>query len=356
MNSVLALARSDLVSLKSYESARSLGMTGRIFLDANESPVSPIAYPGLNRYPEPQPRSLQERFTRIYGVPSSMMLIGRGSDEAIDLVTRAFCAPGDAVLICPPTYGMYEVSAQIQGAKVVSAPLLIEGDHIQLNVDLILQALNAESRIKILYLCSPNNPTGTSFDRSVLNDLCEKTQNRCLVVVDEAYAEFSEESSMLESLRQFPNLVVLRTLSKAWGIAGARCGVALGQEEVIQLLHKIRPPYPLSTPAIDIILEATDDRKKLRLQQRVRELRIQREELRCQLMKLKGVKRVFPSAANFILTEFEEGQRIFDLLKNEGIILRNRSKDPGLMNCIRTTIGTLEENEAVLSFLQGVLR
>ncbi len=293
MKELLSLARPEILKLKPYVSARSLITHGRIFLDANESPseassdettsgknsnnettngIPPSFSKPLNRYPEPQPRALSERFSELYSVSPSQLLICRGSDEAIDLLVRAFCESGkDEVLICPPTYGMYEVSAKIQGARVIHVPLLFQpspsgrGFEVKLDEAAIVEtAVKADADIKLVFICNPNNPTGTSFDRNSLKRICKATFGRCLVILDEAYVEFDSDGSMINELEEYPNLVILRTLSKAWALAGARCGVAIANESVIQLLQKIRPPYPLSTPTIRAVLETIRPKNTIR--------------------------------------------------------------------------------------------
>ncbi len=352
MKDVLSLARPELLSLKPYESARSLNQQGRIFLDANESSSSPFSDSKIHRYPDPQPRELLERFSKIYAVPTSKLLIGRGSDEAIDLIVRGFCRAGkDKILICPPTYGMYEVSARIQNAEVVRVPLIQKNDDSSLDESKIEQSLSNDPNIKVLFLCSPNNPTGTAFDPMTMNRICEVTANRCLVVIDEAYAEFSDQVSMINALGRYPHLVVLRTLSKAWALAGARCGVAIGSEEVIQFLQKIRPPYPLSLPSIEIILEGTHPQRQIQLIQRVKSLQMQKEFVKLELLNLKSVRRVYKSSANFLLVQFEDASKVLRTLKQRGIIVRDRSHEPLLENCIRITLGSREENVSLLTTL-----
>jgi histidinol-phosphate aminotransferase len=364
MPEVLLLARPEILALNPYKSARNLTPKGaveqnkKIFLDANESPLSPVETPFLNRYPEPQPRQLLERFSDFYGLPASMIMIGRGSDEAIDLLVRVFCRPGlDRILICPPTYGMYEVSAKIQGAYVARIPLILDSNQISINAEEIKKLFLQENQaqpIKIIFLCSPNNPTGTAFDPNVLKDICEASQNRCIVVIDEAYAEFSDCISMTSQLSKFPNLVVLRTLSKAWALAGARCGVALAQSPVIQLLQKIRAPYPLSFPSVQTVLEATDKIHEKLLQERIELSRVERERLRTALLNIPTVYAIYPSAANFLLVKFRESEKILNSLRGRGIILRDRSRELGLDGCIRITIGTPEENTLLLSAIREV--
>ena len=352
------LARPEILSLKEYQSARSIINSGRIFLDANESPNSPFGSL-LNRYPEPQPKRLVERLCSIYKVPAEAMMIGRGSDEAIDLLVRVFCEAGkDRILICPPTYGMYEVSANTQGAKVLKVPMILEGIKSRLDENAILKAiedsLHSQNPVKIVFLCSPNNPTATAFPRDTLVRITKALEGKCIVVVDEAYAEFSSELSMIEAIPTYSNLVVLRTLSKAWASAGIRIGVSLSHPAITQLLQKVRAPYPLSLPAIEAALAATDFERQQALTERVKMLIGERERLTQALLQIKGVKFIYPSATNFILVQFEQHDEIMKKTRAAGIILRDRNSEKGLENCIRITIGTVTENNEVIEIIKEV--
>jgi histidinol-phosphate aminotransferase len=343
------LARPEIRALKAYESARSLMAPGgdAIFLDANESPSGES---GLNRYPEPQPRALLERFRSLYGVPSERTIVGRGSDEAIDLLVRAFCRAGeDSILISPPTYGVYEISAKIQGAFVKQVPLLgLDTGRPKLDVAGLEGALEA---VKLVFICSPNNPTGTVFAPQDIARLCQVTTGRALVVVDEAYAEYSGEESALTKLGEHPNLVVLRTLSKAWALAGARCGAAFADPEVIALLKKVIAPYPLPRPAVDAVLKATRSEAADDMRQRVSEAVSERERVSARLREWSGVKRVFESRTNFLLAEFSDAAKVMQATRAAGVIVRDRSSEPGLAGCVRLTVGAPVENEALLAAL-----
>ena len=357
MNPVLSWVRPNIAAMSAYESARSLMLDGTVFLDANEPPCSPVENTCLNRYPEPQPRILLERFSQIYKVDSSQLLMGRGSDEAIDLLVRAFCEPSrDQILICPPTYGMYEVSAKIQGAQVLKVPMLLNFDEFRLDEDRIQEVLASSNSIKMMFLCSPNNPTGTALSSDTLLRICRMTQNKCILVIDEAYIEFVKDGSFLsyfsEMGLQFPHLVVLRTLSKAWASAGARFGLVIAQKELIQVLQKIRAPYPLSMPTVQTVLEVTDETHRFLLQSRVQTNRVEIEKMRTRLLETNGVQKVYSSAANFLLVKFVESKKVFEGLRSKGIIVRDRSKEVGLENCIRITLGTGEENQILISALQ----
>lgn len=350
LSKVTNLARPEILALKAYESARSLvsSQSASVYLDANESP-----YGEFNRYPEPQPKELVERLCGLCGVTADQMVIGRGSDEAIDLLVRTFCRPGqDSILICPPTYGVYEIAAQIQGARITRVPLSFEKQSFKLDEAGIEAAMGEPgANIKIVFLCSPNNPTGTAFDPEALGRICEAALGKAIVVVDEAYAEFSERRSMIGSLSRFANLVVLRTLSKAWALAAARCGVSLASPELTALLHKVRAPYPLSLPAVQAVLAATDRAAQDGLKTRVSLISDSRRKLISRLVELPGVVEIFESSANFILVRFKDSAAVMSASRAAGIILRDRSKEAGLAGCVRITLGSETENQALLEAL-----
>jgi histidinol-phosphate aminotransferase len=353
------LARPEILELRAYESARSLTTEGKVFLDANESPVSPLDFPNLNRYPEPQPKALVERLGSLYSVPREKLMIGRGSDEAIDLIVRVFCRAGqDQILICPPTYGMYEISAKIQGAGILRVPMILDGENSRLDEAAILAALEKNSdhtqtgSVKIIFLCSPNNPTGSPFALAALTRICKATIDKAIVVIDEAYGEFSDDQSMMAKVDEFSNLVVLRTLSKAWAIAGARCGVAISSPPLIALLQKVRAPYPLSLPAIQTILAATDERHHQQLQIRIQEIKNEKARMIAELNKMQAADLIYPSATNFFLARFKNPPAILQKMKSQGVVLRDRSHEAGLEHCIRITVGTPAENNQVLRLIQ----
>ncbi len=358
MSSILRLARSEVLQMKAYESARSLtqAMPGErplIFLDANESPESPISLSHANRYPEPQPKVLVDRFCELYGVKPKEVVVGRGSDEAIDLIVRVFCRAGvDQILICPPTYGMYEISAEIQGAGITRVPMVLGREQSYLDEEAIRR--NLGKGVKVIFICSPNNPTGTVFSRESLKRICKSAEDQAIVVVDEAYGEFSKDESMISELKNFPNLIVLRTLSKAWAVAGLRCGVALAQEPLISLLQKVRAPYPIPLPVIEQVLEATDSNHFARLQERLAGVASERGRLVAELSRLPQVKWIYPSGTNFILACFHRPAEILNAVKEEGLVLRDRSQVQGLEGCIRITLGTETQNNQVLDAIRKV--
>ncbi len=347
MSWVTELARADIVALRVYEHAAWRPELQR--LHANELPWDPTgrdAREGLNRYPQPQPRALLERLAELYGVSPASVLLGRGSDEAIDLLCRAFCRAGtDAVLVCPPTFGMYSVSARIQGAAVIEVPLLAE-QAFALDEQQVLARCTTTTRL--LFLCSPNNPTGNLLDEAAVLRLATALAGRALVVLDEAYLEFSGRASLARRLAEFPNLAVLRTLSKAYGLAGARCGALLADPEVIALLRKIIPPYAIPRLTVDAALARLTPGALAALQPQLATLLAERSRLQRELPALRAVRRVWPSDANFILAEFEDAGDALERAAAAGLLVRDARGYPGLGRALRISIGTPEQNTRLL--------
>ena len=339
---VQKLARPEITSLEPYRSARCAlpDPEGMLLLDANENPFG-----GLNRYPEPQPRRLLSRLARYYGVGAESVLASRGSDEGIDLLVRAFCRPGqDAVIVCPPTFGFYAVAAQIQGAGVVEVPL---GGGFSLDAEGIAKAAAAQP-VKLIFLCSPNNPTGNDLDRDAILQLVRRLP-RSIVVVDEAYIEFSEAESLAGKIAETPNLVVLRTLSKAFGLAGIRCGALLASPPIIDLLRRIMAPYPIPSPVAGAALEGLNPSGLARLAHDVAALRRARDELATAIRALPGVRQVLPSSANFLLVRFEKPSQIRDQLEARGILVRDIGDR--VEGALRITVGSDRENGILLQAL-----
>ena len=347
MSWVTELARADIVALRVYEHAAWRPELQR--LHANELPWDPSgrdAREGLNRYPQPQPRALLERLAELYGVSPASVLLGRGSDEAIDLLCRAFCRAGmDAALVCPPTFGMYSVSARIQGAAVIEVPLLAERG-FALDEQQVLERCTA--RTKLLFLCSPNNPTGNLLEEAAVLRLAAALAGRALVVLDEAYLEFSGRASLARRLAEFPNLAVLRTLSKAYGLAGARCGALLADPQVIALLRKIIPPYAIPRLTADAALARLAPGALATLQPQLATLLAERSRLQRELPALRAVRRVWPSDANFILAEFEDAGDALERAAAAGLLVRDARGYPGLGRALRISIGTPEQNTRLL--------
>ncbi len=355
--SPLALARPEILDLKPYEHAAWEPELER--LHANELPwrsSEDATGAGLNRYPEPQPRALVERLASLYGVSPAHVLVGRGSDEAIDLLTRAFCRAGaDSVIVCPPTFGMYAVAARIQGAEVVRVPLDAQRGFALDERAVLEQSARrpGAGQVKLVYVCSPNNPTGNLVDEPALLRLADALAGRALLVVDEAYLEFSGAPSLARHVASHSHLVVVRTLSKAHGLAGARCGTLIAAPEVVRLLRKIIPPYALTQPTIETVLTALEPEPLEAARHRVALIRAERERLREALSACNGVVRVFPSVANFLLVEFQDASEAFTRARAAGLLVRDVRAQPGLGRHLRITVGTPEQNARLIAALAG---
>jgi len=350
MRSVLELARPEIRNLQAYEHAAWEPSLER--LHANESPWRTIgddSQAGLNRYPEPQPRALIERLAAVYDVPVQRVLVGRGSDEAIDLLTRAFCRAGvDEVVICPPTFGMYAVAACIQGAGVVAVPLRRDHDYA-VNVDAVIAAVSPRSRL--IYLCSPNNPTGNSLPREAILRIAAAASGRALVVVDEAYLEFAGTQSIASHIDALPHLAVLRTLSKAHGLAGARIGALLAHDDVVTMLRAVIPPYALPQLAIEAGLRSLAPARIAIQRERVALLRAERGRLAAALAARADVRRVWPSDANFLLVEFEDVNEAVRRTRAAGLLVRDVRSVAGLEHALRITVGSPEQNDRLIGCL-----
>lgn len=343
------LARPSIIALRAYEHAHWDPRLER--LHANEAPWPPVtaADSTLNRYPEPQPASLVTTLATYYGVRTEQILVGRGSDEAIDLLTRAFCESGrDTVIVCPPTFGMYAVAANAQGARVIEAPLT---KAFTLDVEGITRAL--DDGAKIVWICSPNNPTGNRMPTSQIATVLEKTRGRAIVVIDEAYAEFCPERSWIDRLADHPHLVVLRTLSKAHALAGARIGVAVAAPAIIGLLRKLIPPYALTTDSIVAAERALSPVGLAAMRVRIDTLRRERDRVANALDRSRWVKKIFPSDANFLLVETSDAATVESRIVASGMIVRNFTGRGGLGEVLRITIGTEAQNDRVLSALEA---
>ncbi|MCD2355265.1 histidinol-phosphate transaminase [Pantoea sp. MHSD4] len=345
------LARANVRALTPYMSARRLGGNGDVWLNANEFPLPvpfELSQQTLNRYPECQPKIVIERYAAYAGLTPEQVLVSRGADEAIELIMRAFCEPGqDAILFCPPTYGMYSVSAETIGIEYRTAPALSDW---QLNLPAIAEQLDG---VKVVYLCSPNNPTGNLINQEDIRQLLTMTAGKALVVADEAYIEFCPQATLTGWLKDYPHLVVLRTLSKAFALAGLRCGFALANKPVIDLLMKVIAPYPLATPVADVAGQALSEQGIALMREHVAELNANRSWLLAELPQLACVEQVFPSETNYVLARFTDSPKVFKTLWDQGIILRDQNKNPGLSGCLRISIGTREECARVIAALQA---
>ena len=347
--SIVAIARPDIRALQPYSSARMEASGGSVLLNANESPWPATAAAGLNRYPDPQPAALVARLAQLYRVEPAQLLIGRGSDEAIDLLVRAFCAAGkDAIAICPPTFGMYAVSARIQGAGVIQVPLT---STFELDADALLAAVTPQT--KLVFLCSPNNPTGSIVPLGVVTRIANELTGRALVVVDEAYVEFAGNVSTIWLLPHCTNVAVLRTLSKAYALAGARVGALIAAADVIALLRHIQTPYPLAQPCVQAALAALTPAAREEALMHVAVSVHERERLASLLAALPGVRAVLPSAANFLCVRFDNAALTYRRLLERGIVVRDVGAYPGLTNCLRISIGTPQENAVLVSALSA---
>jgi histidinol-phosphate aminotransferase len=351
VDSTLKLVRPDILALTAYSSARKEAKGGRVWLDANENPETPsAAKPLLNRYPEPQPANLVAQLASLYGVAANQVLVTRGSDEGIDLLLRTFCRAGqDAILFTPPTYGMYVVAAGIQGAHTVTVPLICE-KNFALDAAAVLKAVTPE--VKLVFLCSPNNPTGGLLDRAAVRSLVRDLAGRAVVVVDEAYVDFSGQPSLAAEIPANPNLVVLRTLSKAFGLAGARVGTTIADPAIIAVLQKVIAPYPVPTPVLQAALAALSPAGLEASRTSVATILAERARLVAALPKLPAVRRVWPSDTNYLLVEVTDSAKAMTAGRAAGVIWRDRSKD--VPNSIRITVGTAEENNATLEVLSRV--
>ncbi len=350
MSWLLDIARPEIRAIRPYEHAS--WEPGLVRLHANELPwrqAADSSAAGLNRYPEPHPLELAARLAPLYGVAPECVLPGRGSDEAIDLLVRAWCRAGvDAVLLCPPTFGMYGVCARIQGATVHEVPLRREQGYA-LDVDGILAAL--APAVKLVFLCTPNNPTGNSVALEDVRRLAAALTGRALLVVDEAYADFSAAPSCATLLRAHPGVVVLRTLSKAHALAGARCGVALADPEVIGLLRRIIPPYALAQPSIEAVERSLEPAALERTRERIAAILAERTRIAAALAGLPGVLKVWPSDANFLLVEFADAAAALARTHAAGLQVRDFRRTPGLERALRISIGTVEHNDRLLGSL-----
>ena len=348
MTGILALARPDIIALKAYSHASWDPAFER--LHANELPwraETDRSQAGLNRYPEPHPHVLAHRLATLYGVADDQLLPGRGSDESIDLLVRGFCRAGvDNVVICPPTFGMYAVAARIQGAAVREVPLQPERG-FALDTASVLAACDANTRI--VFLCSPNNPTGNAMAPAAIELLLQALASRSLVVVDEAYIEFSGDASLTSSLARFPNLVVLRTLSKAFGLAGARVGSLIAAPEIVALLAKVIPPYSIPQLTIEAVLATLAEPQLAIQRERVAQIRTERERLRAALANCKAVQKIWPSVANFLLVDFANADAVLAAARDAKLLIRDmRNVSP---RSLRISVGSPELNDRLIRSL-----
>jgi len=339
------LVRENIKRLTPYSSARKeFNGAAQIFLDANENSFGSPLPVNYNRYPDPLQWKIKEKIAVNHSIKPTEIFIGNGSDEAIDLLFRIFCEPQrDNILICPPTYGMYEVSANINDVGIKRANLT---EDFQLDLSEIETAIDENT--KLLFICSPNNPTGNSLKREEVLNLAKNFNG--IAVVDEAYIHFSNEKSLLSEINNFPNLVVLQTFSKAWGLAGLRVGLAFANEEIIKLFNKVKPPYNISEIAQHAILDAFENAENV--EKTIAEIISEREKLIENLRGFSFVKKIYPTDANFVLVKTSDAKSIYEFLLDEKIVVRNRSNVELCEGCLRITVGTVEENESLLKSLK----
>lgn len=339
------LLRENIKKLVPYSSARDeFKGEADIFLDANENSLGSPLTKWYNRYPDPLQQKIKEKLSVIKAVAAKNIFLGNGSDECIDLLFRAFCNPGkDNVIICPPTYGMYQVSADINDIEVRKAPLL---ETFQLN--LVHMETLVDDFTKIIWLCSPNNPTGNALNREDIEMVLNNFPG--IVVIDEAYINFSRHRSFVQELADYPNLVVLQTMSKAWGLAALRLGMAFASEEIVQVLNKVKPPYNIGQATQDLVLKALDNVADVN--EMIKILVNERELLKELMLEIKTVRVVYPSDANFLLVKIDHAKKVYDYLLTKGIVVRDRSNVQLCEDCLRITVGTPDENKALVNSLK----
>jgi len=339
---IQALVRKNILNMKPYSSARDeFKGTAEIFLDANENPY-PSPY---NRYPDPLQWRVKEKLAAYKGARPEQIFLGNGSDEGIDLIIRAFCEPNhDSIIITEPTYGMYSVCADVNAVGIRKVLLTPDFD---LDVDTLVK--NFDANTKVLFLCSPNNPTGNLLSRAKTVDVLTRFPG--IVVIDEAYIDFASGKSFIEELSSYPNLIVLQTFSKAWGLAGLRLGMCFASEAIINVLNKIKYPYNVNIQTQTLALEALENFRQK--ENWVKEVVLQRDVMDKALRQLAIVEHVYPSDANFLLARVKDAHGIYEYLMNKGIIVRDRSKVALCYNCLRITIGTPEENQRLLAALKN---
>jgi len=338
------LIRPNISRLVPYSSARDeFKGEASVYLDANENSLGSPTLKWYNRYPDPLQWKIKEKLSSIKHIAPEQMFIGNGSDECIDLLYRSFCNPGmDNIIICPPTYGMYAVSANINDVAIRQAPLL---DDFQLNLAHLEQLI--DDHTKIIWICSPNNPTGNSIHRHDMEMVLNNFNG--IVVVDEAYINFARQQSMLGELKEYPNLVVMQTLSKAWGLAGLRLGMMFASNEIISIINKVKPPYNIGIHTQDIVLNALNNTAQVN--DMIMLLVDMREALEEVFYQMPMVEKVYPSDANFLLVKMQDAHNIYEYLLEEGIVVRDRSNVKLIENCLRITIGTELENTKLVDAL-----
>jgi histidinol-phosphate/aromatic aminotransferase/cobyric acid decarboxylase-like protein len=358
MNPNVKLARPEILTLQPYVYAAWDYRYER--MHANENPwraAGDTSDLGLNLYPESPATALHMRLAELYGVQVNQVLAGRGSDEGIDLLIRSFCRAGqDSIVTCPPTFGFYRVAAEVQGANVIEVPLIRSDAGFALDTEKLLTTCNNTENIKLVFLCSPGNPPGNALDPEAMLTICRALNGRALVIVDEAYIEFTGRPSFTTLLADYPNLVVLRTLSKAYSLAGARCGTTIANKEIIDVLARVIPPYAIPTSTVESVLKATSSEQRARIAEQIQILISERNQLRTSLKQCALIKHVFPSDANFLLVECADADAVFNAARSVGLIIRDQRKQPQCNQCLRITVGTPEQNAKLLKGIQAATK
>ena len=338
------LVRENIKTLTPYSSARDeFSGEAKVFLDANENALGSPLTKWYNRYPDPHQVKLKKAISKVKAVAQQKVFLGNGSDECIDLLFRCFCNPGkDNTIICPPTYGMYEVSANINDVEIRKAPLL---DDFQL--DLVHLENLVDENTKLIWICSPNNPTANSMNREDVETILNNFDG--LVVIDEAYINFSRQKSFIQELNDYPNLVVMQTFSKAWGLAGLRLGMAFASEEIIEILNRVKPPYNINQVTQELALKALEEVGQVN--DMIKEVVQMRAALKGVFEKIPFVQKVYPSDANFLLVKMDNARKIYEFLLTRGIVVRDRSNVKLCDDCLRITVGTEQENTELIEAL-----
>lgn len=346
MFNLQSLIRDNIKNLVAYSSARDeFSGEAKVFLDANENSLGSPLTKWYNRYPDPHQLAIKQKLAFIKSIPVEHIFLGNGSDECIDLLFRSFCNPGkDNVVICPPTYGMYQVSANINDVGIKKVPLTED-----FQLDLIHLENVVDANTKIIWLCSPNNPTGNSLHRADIEMVLNNFNG--LVVIDEAYINFSKQKSFLQELADYPNLVVLQTLSKAWGLAGLRLGMAFASAAIIEVLNKVKPPYNISQATQELVLKALDEVGQVN--DMIKLLVDMRDALADVFRSMPTVEKVYPSDGNFILVKIKDARKLYEFLITKGIVLRDRSNVQLCEDCLRITVGSEKDNTILIDAMQA---
>ncbi|GFD82839.1 MULTISPECIES: histidinol-phosphate transaminase [Tenacibaculum] len=333
------IVRTNIQQLKAYSSARDeFKGVAEVYLDANENPFGT-----LNRYPDPQQIAIKKRLSEIKDVNENQIFIGNGSDEVIDLAFRIFCNPGkDKALTFTPSYGMYNVSAAINDVELIELAL---NQEFQINTD-VLECYLEDENLKIIFICSPNNPTGNCFEDETIEFILSKFKG--IVIIDEAYIDFSSKESFINQLKNYPNLIISQTFSKAWGLAGVRVGAAYASKEIIDIYNKVKPPYNISALNQEAVLNKLDNLAQFEIEKNI--ILNEKEKLEKQLQEIELVKKIYPSEANFILIEVTNANELYNSLVAQKIITRNRNSL--VNNCIRITVGSEKENKKLMTALK----